>query len=173
MLKLNLGSGKHPFEGWNNLDLVDHPGVIKHDLTKPLPYADNSVDFAFSEHFLEHITRPQGLKFLLEVKRVLKPGGVFRIVVPDLKLLCQNYVKGDFSGIPGCWEPKTPAQMINEGMREWGHQFLYDSPELLLLATEAGYSSARFEGYTQSRYPELQNLELRPFNGELILEVTK
>ena len=173
MIKLNLGSGKHPFEGWDNLDLVDHPGVIKTDLSKPLAYANDSVDFAYSEHFLEHLTRAQGLAFLKEIKRVLKPGGIFRIVVPDLKLLCQKYLKGDFSGIPGCWEPKTPAQMINEGFREWGHQFMYDDLELLLVTSEAGFTMAKLNEYRQSDHPELQNIELRPFNGELILEVIK
>lgn len=173
MIKLNLGSGPYPMQGWDCLDLLEHPGIITHDLTTPLLYAGNSVDFAFSEHFLEHLTRYQGVKFLKEVHRVLKPGGVFRIVVPDLRLLCYNYMNNNHKGIPGCWEPKTPAQMINEGMREWGHQFLYDALELLLVCSEAGFNTAKFQEYRKSSHPELQNLELRPFNGELILEVTK
>ena len=173
MIKLNLGSGPYPKEGWDSLDLVDHPGIIKHDLTTRLPYEDNSVDFAFSEHFVEHLSREQGLAFLKEVRRVLKPHGTFRIVIPDLYVLAKDYVNGHLFQIPGCWEPKTTCQMINEGFRSWGHSFLYDEQELSLICIEAGFRYAYPKEYRQSINPELQNLEIRPFNNELIVEVVK
>lgn len=54
------------------------------DITKPLPYADNSVDEARIEHGLEHVTTHQAMLFLYEVRRILRPGGKFRLSVPVL-----------------------------------------------------------------------------------------
>lgn len=172
-MKLHLGCGPHVFQGWDNLDLLDHPGVIKHDLTQPLPYVDNSVDFAFSEHFLEHLTRKQGLAFLKEVRRVLKPGGVFRLVMPDLDYLLYQYHIHQLIKLPGVWEPSTRCQMLNEGMRSWGHKFLYNDTEIALLSHEACFFEISKQGYQVSPYEELRNLEIRPYNYELIVEIKK
>ena len=46
----------------------------------------------YSSHFLEHIPRDQVAPFLQECWRILKPGGVLRIVVPDLENLCRIYL---------------------------------------------------------------------------------
>jgi SAM-dependent methyltransferase len=66
--------------------------IVVHDLRKGIPFADNSVDAVYHSHFLEHLDQPIARRFLAEVKRVLKPGGVQRIVVPDLEKLCSAYV---------------------------------------------------------------------------------
>jgi len=67
--------------------------VMVHDLSKGIPFDSNSVDVVYHSHMLEHLDREGVPKFLAEVKRVLKPGGVHRIVVPDLELLCRKYFK--------------------------------------------------------------------------------
>jgi SAM-dependent methyltransferase len=66
--------------------------IVAHDLRKGIPFEDNTVDIAYHSHFLEHLDPPAGRRFLLEVKRVLKPGGIQRIVVPDLERLCAEYL---------------------------------------------------------------------------------
>lgn len=74
--------------------LQELPANIKvHNLAKGIPYADNSVDAVYHSHFLEHLDRSLVDGFLQEVRRVLKPGGVHRIVVPDMVLLCQSYLE--------------------------------------------------------------------------------
>jgi SAM-dependent methyltransferase len=85
---LQVGSGMNPLSGFVNLDFYfasrgrkDHTG---HDLRRPLPYADGAFEGAYSEHTLEHMYPPEALALLREVARVLKPGGVFRVSVPDL-----------------------------------------------------------------------------------------
>ena len=85
MVHLNLGCGRHDIKpasaGWVNCDATAHPGVDKVvDLTKPLPFADNSVDHIYLAHVFEHVFNwPDTLK---ECHRILKPGGTVFIKVP-------------------------------------------------------------------------------------------
>lgn len=76
-LKVQFGSGGNILDGW-----VNHDAEV--DITKPLPYADNSVDFILAEHCAEHISGPDVLRFFDECRRILKSGGVLRVCVPSL-----------------------------------------------------------------------------------------
>ena len=66
--------------------------VVVHDLRRGLPAADGSVDAVYHSHVLEHIDRCLVGAFLAEIRRVLRPGGVHRIVVPDFEVLCRRYL---------------------------------------------------------------------------------
>jgi predicted SAM-dependent methyltransferase len=169
--KIHLGCGRNYLKGWLNVDLDSPVADSRADLRNPLPFADESVDFIFNEHFLEHITREEGIVFLKECRRVLKPGGVFRVSTPDLKWLVFQYGSGridEWSDVD--WLPATPCRMLNEGMRLWGHQFVYDLPELLAALSEAGFLNISQVGYRESSRVELIGLECRPWHRELILE---
>jgi predicted SAM-dependent methyltransferase len=63
--------------------------------------------------------------------------------------------------------------MLNEGLREWGHQFVYDACELGRLLEEAGFREVTQVAWRESTTPALRNLECRPFHGEIICEATK
>lgn len=67
--------------------------VLVHDLSKGIPRPDESVDVVYHSHFLEHLDRGSAQRFCSEVYRVLRKGGVHRVVVPDLERLCQKYLK--------------------------------------------------------------------------------
>lgn len=66
--------------------------VLRHDLRKGIPAEDSSVDVVYHSHLLEHLDRDAVPGFMAEVRRVLKPGGVQRIVVPDLERDARAYV---------------------------------------------------------------------------------
>jgi SAM-dependent methyltransferase len=66
--------------------------VMVHNLAKTLPFATDSVDVVYHTQFLEVLDRDVAERFLLEVKRVLKPGGIQRIVVPDFEIVCRAYL---------------------------------------------------------------------------------
>lgn len=89
-MKLNLGCWKFKIKDWINID-IDHsvnPDVIM-DATK-LEYPDNSIEEIYAGHLLEHLTMREGGDALNEWKRVLIPGGLCTITVPDVeKLLCK------------------------------------------------------------------------------------
>ncbi len=66
--------------------------IMVHNLAKGLPFASNSVDVVYHSHFLEHLDAGPARAFLSEARRVLRPGGIQRIVVPDLEKACRNYI---------------------------------------------------------------------------------
>lgn len=92
-LRLHVG-GKQPKEGWKILNIMPGPHVdYVGNCTCLTQFADNSVDEVYASHVLEHLgfrtELPMALK---EIWRILKPGGVFRVSVPDLKCLCKLFV---------------------------------------------------------------------------------
>jgi len=91
---LNLGCGNRYHADWINIDMrFRSPDVINHDLTKGIPLEDNSCDVVYHSNLLEHLRRTDALPFLLECYRVLKPGGILRVGVPDLERICSLYLE--------------------------------------------------------------------------------
>jgi len=83
-LKLDLGCGPSKREGFKGVDLCKFNGVdFVVDLTKRWPWADNSVEEAYSSHFIEHLDPLDRIHFCNELWRVLKPGGKCQIIAPD------------------------------------------------------------------------------------------
>jgi SAM-dependent methyltransferase len=89
MKKLNLACGSVILKDWDNLDYESRvDGVIECDLNSNFPYENNSVDEILTSHFLEHLKlRTEAVPFLKECNRVLKPGGILSIIVPDFEML--------------------------------------------------------------------------------------
>lgn len=172
--QLHLACGKNRIPGWANIDLNAADGVIGWNLTRPLPVADASIRFIYSEHFIEHIPNAAARSLLRECHRVLQPGGVLRLSTPDLEFMLQEYAAkrlGEWHDMG--WKPSTPCQMVNEGMRLWGHEYVYDANELEHLLRESGFNQVRFSGWRDSNHETLRNLECRPFHRELIIEATR
>lgn len=92
-IRLNLGSGHIPLEGYVNVDSRELPGVDLVGDAANLPFDTDSVTEIFSSHFLEHFPEEQLTRVLLpEFRRMLKPGGHFRAVVPDVEAMMRAYV---------------------------------------------------------------------------------
>jgi predicted SAM-dependent methyltransferase len=90
---LNLGCGDRFIESWINIDFISNsPFVRQHDLNTGIPLGDHSVDVVYHSHILEHFTRDKGEQLIRECIRVLKPGGIIRIAVPDLEQLARQYL---------------------------------------------------------------------------------
>jgi predicted SAM-dependent methyltransferase len=172
--KLHLGCGQNLLPGWANIDFSGHKDAIHHDLTEPLPIADGSVRFIYSEHFIEHISRDQARALLAESHRVLAPGGTLRLSTPNLRALVDEYLAGRLTEwLDVGWRPSSPCVLLNEGLRLWEHQFVYDQEELGALLGEVGFSRIEPCAWRTSRHVELANLECRPFHREVILEASR
>lgn len=89
---LNVGCGPTYHQSWINLDArADSPAVMAYDIRRGLPFADGHFGVCYSSHVLEHLSPPEGERLLSEMFRVLEPGGIARIVVPDLELVIDDY----------------------------------------------------------------------------------
>jgi len=159
--------------GWLNVDLDTPEADLHLDFTKPLPFQSNSITHIFSEHFIEHVTRVEAVIFLKECHRLLSDNGIIRISTPSLRFLVSSYLAEQKSEWGTLWSPNSMCLMMNEGMRSWGHQFLYDAQELAEIFLEAGFKTIIFENYRESADKELCGIESRPFHNELIVEAVK
>ena len=96
MNKINLGCGYNYVNSneWVNLDFVSTgENVIAHNLLKGIPFKNESFDLVYHSHLLEHFSKADGQKLIAECFRVLRPGGILRIVVPDLEGIVRDYIK--------------------------------------------------------------------------------
>ena len=91
---LNIGCGRRYHPDWTNLDLeTNDPNVIRHDIVKGVPFDESNFEVVYHSHVLEHLHPDQGRKLIEECFRVLVPGGVLRVVVPDLERIAQLYLE--------------------------------------------------------------------------------
>lgn len=90
---LNLGCGSRYHPDWINIDIAPKgPEVIQNDLSHGIPLPDASCDVVYHAAVFEHMRRSDAATFLAECYRVLKPGGIVRVGVPDLEKICQLYL---------------------------------------------------------------------------------
>jgi SAM-dependent methyltransferase len=69
------------------------PGIVFHDIRKPLPYAAGSAEAIYSAHMLEHLYFDEAKKALVEFRRLLSPAGVLRLALPDSELLARVFLR--------------------------------------------------------------------------------
>ena len=99
---LNLGCGSRYHKDWLNMDLNSHSNeVIAHNILEGIPLPDNECDAVYHSHLLEHIPKKEAENFLNECRRVLKPGGIIRVVVPDLENISKCYLQQLESALNG------------------------------------------------------------------------
>ncbi|MEN9566694.1 MAG: hypothetical protein RLZZ69_1890 [Cyanobacteriota bacterium] len=67
-------------------------GVISHDLAQGIPFSDRSFELVYHSHVLEHFSQAAAKSFIQECCRVLRPGGILRVVVPDLEQIARCYL---------------------------------------------------------------------------------
>ena len=175
--RLHWGCGGFPAHGWINSDVGDYPGVeIVCDIRDGLPIETDSLDYVVSIHALPEIAYEDLDTTLQELRRVMKPGGVLRLALPDFEKAIHAYVNGDrdYFLIPDEeWErigSKLVVQMI-----WYGHSrtlFTFDFVEEMMVKN--GFSNVRrcTMGQTQSRHPEIVTLDNRE-KESMFVEGTK
>jgi predicted SAM-dependent methyltransferase len=176
-VKLHIGCGNRKLQGFINIDIEKTEATdMTLDVREKLPFLKDSVDFVYSEHFLEHLSRGEAINFLKEIYRVLKPNGVLRISTPDLEALVNGYYKDNWDNLDWIesfgyeWIP-TRGMMLNIALRDWGHKYIYDLKDLEFTGKLAGFLFAIPQKFGLSQYVELQNLEYR--QNSLIMEFKK
>lgn len=157
--------------------------IVVHDLSRGIPFLDASADAVYHSHMLEHLDRALAAEFMTEVRRVLKPGGLQRIVVPDLERLCRAIVEH----LERCGEPRERAHhdelvaalleqsVRGESMATRGrrgllaivekalvgdarrrgetHQWMYDWANLTALLEDTGFEEVQAHDHAGSSIP--------------------
>jgi predicted SAM-dependent methyltransferase len=200
---VNLGCGTSVAPGWINLDnspnarLSKYPwlrwclwrlrllsdnhynvpwpkSIVIHDLRRKLPFQDATIDFVYASHVLEHLRQDDAQKLIQDVYRVLRPGGLTRIVVPDLAFGAQRYLDA-LQADPG--NSQAASDFLNSlQLREPGHRnphlWMYDTPSLKSLLTEVGFIHVAVCKHKHGRVPDSDILDNRP-EGSLHMEAEK
>jgi len=205
--KVNLGCGPNAPAGWLNVDgswnawFSNHPhlrkvlvtmGLIRpdfgahwnvrplvHDLTRPLPFETDSISAIYGSHVLEHLYQTDAQRLLVECKRVLKPGGVIRMVVPDLHSMVVGYLEKKNGNGPST-EKAPAADQLNErlGYRApapprgnfafkfyaiWkdfhSHKWMYDAESLKHTLSTTGFGEVMEKKFLQSDIPGIGQVE--------------
>lgn len=146
-VRVNIGCGDNKLPGWHNFDINPKFGEVL-DICNPLPWVDLSVDRILIEHVLEHVTGPQGFRFLKEAYRVLTAGGVLRICVPQLLHVIR------LKGIA-----KSEDLIVNHG-----HLMVYCAESLELMLVTAGF---RIENIHQVSWKEGEDGHWKKIGREL------
>jgi predicted SAM-dependent methyltransferase len=157
--RLQLGCGEVQFEGWLNTDIYE--GDVYVDITKDLPFEDESFDFIYTHHVIEHITFEEFRALLKEMRRILKPGGAIRIVTPGLEELHKTYKDIDDKKSDLWYKYRHASTFFNEIMRQDGeHKFIYDWKTMEELLVCAGFKKARLFKYGECGHAMFVGLDV-------------
>jgi len=174
-LKLHLGCGPKIKKNWINIDFSPQADITI-DMRETLPFQDNSCSIIYSEHFLEHLDYPYpALSFLKECYRILEPGGIFSIGVPDSKWPIAGYTDKNFEDYfqiaKEIWHPKwcqTKMEHLNYHFRQGeDHRFSYDLETLVKALGNAGFQDIKQREFD----PELDSSDRQL--GTLYIDASK
>lgn len=206
-IKVNIGCGPEVVADWINYDSSFHVVLSRHrflkkilyafrlipknvyesswpydlikrtDLRKGLPLSDETVDFIYSSHFIEHLSCTDAIKLLKECYRVLKRGGWIRIIVPDLQVITNKYLKGETDYVlfresnksdlsnafisSLCLTDNRPllARIFFPGS---AHHCMYDFNSLSNLLRKSGFNIIKLRQYREGVTPDIAELDNRP-----------
>lgn len=194
-IKLNLGCGAVRPSGWINTDSSLNANIQKiplvgkwiakrfndveyndnnmvyMNLNRPWKYKENSVDIVYASHLFEHLSLKSANLFLDESYRCLKPGGVIRLVVPDLYKICKKYIEeyeSDAEEDPTkyiMWAVNMHREnqygqninLIKKIILEWQgyphqHKYMYDEKSLKKHMRDKGFKDIHSLSYGISNY---------------------
>lgn len=214
MIALNLGCGGNVFPNpdWVNIDI--HPitlmsrvpglmrvlskiypaftsykkrplNIMYHDIRRGLPFKNDSVDCIYASHFLEHVEPHEAEKILSECHRALKPNGLIRIVVPDLKHLARKYLSQDrefferhsFSGddLATVFLRSLdffPTRLTRRIVAGQYHRWMYDFDSLCHALKKSGFTELERKENNDSAMADVRSLEV-PLEYNLCIEARK
>ena len=161
-------SGVYYNENYNldsYIKILSENEFLHHDLSKSIPFHDNTVSNVFSSHFLEHLKPEDGIKLLKEIYRSLKIGGRLRLSIPDLTYAISLY-------------PKEKDKMLNQyffinhGNEYSSHKYMYDYEMLHDICTKIGFIKISRSVYKNSNFLDCEKLDNREVDS-LFIEAYK
>jgi len=211
-VKLNVGCGPTAADGWTNIDrslniyLSRLPHIkhflyklgvisqaayenewkgryIRRNIERGLPFRNDTAACIYSSHLLEHLSRNKAVSFLEECFRVLRPKGIVRIAVPDLRVHAMRYIRksdpegseyddraGDefLEGLIYLKEYPWMQRIFGKGNQ---HLWMYDSSSLTRILKDIGFTDIGLKSFRIGSVPDLDRLETR--EDSLFVEASK
>lgn len=152
----NMSGAKKNYSFHEYHTILKNNSFVCYNLAFGIPLADNSVDFIYCSHLLEHLTRQQGIALLREIYRVLKKGGTVRIVVPDLAHAISLYSSGEKEEALNIFYCGQNCR--NDFAR---HKYMYDFEILRDFLRDARFKEITHCKYQQGRTPDIEFLDNR------------
>jgi SAM-dependent methyltransferase len=163
----HLTGARNYYKKEEYLGLLSGHRFVHHDLSYGLPIDDGMVDYLYTSHFVEHLFRKDAEHLLEECFRVLKPGGVLRISVPDLEYAVSLYTQGE--------REKMLANYFfveDDNSYYARHKYMYDYYLLSNILRNSGFKDISRTEYRQGSTPDIEQLDNRP-EESLFVEATR
>jgi predicted SAM-dependent methyltransferase len=163
-VRLHLGCGGERKAGWVNMDLLGDPVDVAWNLANSLPFDSGSVVAIFHEHLLEHLPLEAGDSFMRECFRVLKPGGILRVGVPDAGRLIRSYA-GDRGYLEDLHPGRPTALIAVQELFYWHrHCAMFDVETLEVLFRASGFPEPQQRAFGESDLDQAPDTERRRAN---------
>ena len=180
MMLLEVAAAKNRGLNWDSVRDVPMPGCRVYDM-RNLPMKgvnDNTYNGVYNEHFIEHLEREEGINFIQEMYRVLKPGGVIRTIWPPMDFVEWLRSPQDLSNHPFVQhyyefyvvrhkfpppgnEHKSKQEQCALGLlhQNGEHKYLWGKQELMNVFSEQGFTNVREYEYQRSGFPSFKNID--------------
>lgn len=164
--RLNWACGPSPVPGWVNSDRLAAPGIeLPCDIRDGLGVRDGTFAYAVSIHGLQDLPYLDVLPVLRELRRVLCPGGVLRLALPDLDRSIQAYLRGDrgYFYIPDDEVRRPGAKLVVQTVWYGSTRTPFTWDLIDELCEKAGYARVVRCAYrrTASAHPDIVALDNR------------
>lgn len=178
LLNLQIGCAQHIIPDWLNTDVKPiFKGAIYLDASKKFPLPNNTFNYVFSEHTIEHLGYQEGTGMIKECFRILKPGGRIRMATPDLQKILEidanaaksptqeKYIRWITDNFINSDHVYLESLVVNNAFTNWGHNFIYDEKTLTKILKDTGFVKIERQCVGKSKDENLVNLE---FHGKII-----
>jgi predicted SAM-dependent methyltransferase len=178
--KIHYACGRNVWDGWTSTDFFDAQsfptgnfpaelvGKVYHvDLAQRQPFPDDTFRYAYSEDFIEHLSQRDGITFLFEVRRCLKPGGVLRVSTPGIQgVMHRHYYDRKFENL---------HEEHYQCYDRWGHLHLFSHDTLRAIGMAAGFSRYKEVVFGRSEHEALNGIDTRfeQIDFNIVAELTK
>jgi len=154
-MKLNIGCWNRVMDGWTNVDIQNIKGVMQAPAHK-IPVEDRTCSIVYASHILEYYNYDEAINLVLpEWKRLLRPGGILRIAVPDFNAISRLYQAGlDIDYFLGPLYGKMDMQNQIETIY---HKTCYDQKKLTQLLLDCGFIDPKLYDWGKTEHSHIDD----------------
>ncbi len=152
-IKLEIGSGpKYGSDGWVTMDICNGCDLFW-DISKTIPFPDNSLDMIYSSHVMEHFDHASLVRLLSDCYRMLKPGGIYSACVPNARLYAEGYnnpekFNKDFLTYKPAVFSDARMDILNYIFYMDGqHKYMFDEENLSNLLKQTGFTCVEIRDF--------------------------